>query len=305
LDALAEAAAAPGWGAPGMAGSAGMSFMDPLRRLSDRRRPAGDLLRRGGGHRRRLGGRGSGRAPRAAGAPAGRHVAVLGAPANVPLGVPPPAAYRGREHTLDAGSVLMLYSNGLIGRTAPDPVAGARSLLSRGRATDANLERLAERLVAGVVADRPRDDAVLLARYEGAAGDRPPRTGQLHIQRHDLRGVRGARGFVHDRLCSWGLDAITDDLELAASEIVTNALVHAGSDVDVRLWAFTDHVRLEVRDSDSDPPVPSAPSLSEEGKSQAEHGRGLFLVDAVAGDWNSSPNGRGRTVWLELAIPGR
>ena len=96
---------------------------------------------------------------------------------------------------------------------------------------------------------------------------------------------------------------MSDDLQLVTSEVVTNALIHAGSDVDVRLRAFADHVRLEVRDSDSNPPVPSPFSLSEEGNSQAEHGRGLFLVEALARAWNTSPNGRGKTVWLDVPIP--
>jgi anti-sigma regulatory factor (Ser/Thr protein kinase) len=98
----------------------------------------------------------------------------------------------------------------------------------------------------------------------------------LHIQRRDLQGVKTARDFVHDRLSSCELRDMSDALQLIASEIVTNALIHAGSDVDVRLRAFADHVRLEVRDSDSNPPVPSPLALREEENVEAEHGRGLF-----------------------------
>ncbi|MFI6062885.1 ATP-binding protein [Streptomyces sp. NPDC051286] len=97
---------------------------------------------------------------------------------------------------------------------------------------------------------------------------------------------------------------LSDELVLITSELVTNALIHAGSDVDLRLRAFGDRVRLEVRDSDSDPPVPTAYSLTAEGSARAEHGRGLFLVDALAHTWNTSPSGRGKTVWLEMDIPG-
>ncbi|WP_234021104.1 ATP-binding protein [Streptomyces sp. Tu 6176] len=115
--------------------------------------------------------------------------------------------------------------------------------------------------------------------------------------------MRQAREFVHERLCGWGLADLSDDVELVTSEIVTNALVHAGSDVDVRLRVYADRLRLEVRDSASDPPVPALYSLSDEGCARAEHGRGLFLVDALADTWNTSPNGRGKTVWLEMDIP--
>jgi anti-sigma regulatory factor (Ser/Thr protein kinase) len=234
-------------------------------------------------------------------------VITLDAPANVPLGVASPTPYRAREHTVEPGSVLMLYSDGLTDWRAPDPADGAKALLESGSCeAGSDLENLADHLVVEVPGlGQRRDDAVLLlARYGGARGAEVPRTARLYIQRHDLQGVKTTRSFVADRLCSWGLAEISDDLQLVASEVVTNALIHAGSDVDVRLRAFTDHVRLEVRDSDSNPPVPSPFSLSEEGSSQAEHGRGLFLVEALATAWNSSPNGRGKTVWLELAVPG-
>ncbi|MEU2052477.1 ATP-binding protein [Streptomyces bungoensis] len=126
--------------------------------------------------------------------------------------------------------------------------------------------------------------------------------GSLHIQRHDLRGVRTARTFVHDRLRSWGLQDMSDALELVVSETVTNALVHAGSDVDVRLRAFADHLRLEVRDSDTNPPVPSPLSLAEEENAEAEHGRGMLIVEALAEMWSSSPNGLGKTVSMNMPI---
>jgi anti-sigma regulatory factor (Ser/Thr protein kinase) len=199
----------------------------------------------------------------------------------------------------------MLYSDGLTAWSAIGPAAGARTLLSSGsRQAGSDLEHLADHLIAEDSSTRlRRDDAVLLlARYEGAHGDGAPRTGSLHIRRRDLHGVKAARNFVDDRLSSWGLTAISDDLQLIASEIVTNALIHACSDVDVRLRALADHIRLEVRDSDSNPPIPSPLALSEEENAQAEHGRGLLIVEALAGPWNSSPNGRGKTVSLDMPI---
>jgi GAF domain-containing protein/anti-sigma regulatory factor (Ser/Thr protein kinase) len=233
-------------------------------------------------------------------------IGFLDAPANLPLGVTTHHAYQGREHTIGPGSLLMLYSNGLTAWSAIDPAAGARTLLSSGsRQAESDLEHLADHLIAEDSSPRRRrDDAVLLlARYEGVHGDGALRTGSLHIQRRDLHGVKAAHTFVDDRLRSWGLAAISDDLQLIVSEIVTNALIHAGSDVDVRLRAFADHVRLETRDSDSNPPVPSPLAVSEEENGRAEHGRGLVIVEALAGAWNSSPNGQGKTVSLDMPIP--
>ncbi|MGI5509226.1 SpoIIE family protein phosphatase [Streptomyces sp. CA-106131] len=233
-------------------------------------------------------------------------IRTLEAPANVPLGVRVPDAYWGREHVLEPGSVVMLYSDGLVDWHASDPGSGARALLRSGsHAAGADLEQLADHLIAEDPGPQHRrDDAVLLlARYEGAVGEGAPRTGNLQIPRRDLQGVKTARGFVADRLSSWGLSGISDDLQLIASEVVTNALIHADSDVDVRLRAFADHVRLEVRDSDSNPPIPSHLALTEGENAAAEHGRGLLIVEALAGPWNSSPNGRGKTVSLDMRIP--
>ncbi|MEU3410261.1 ATP-binding protein [Streptomyces sp. NPDC006658] len=122
------------------------------------------------------------------------------------------------------------------------------------------------------------------------------------IQRGDLLGARAALVFVDDRLRTCGLSDLSDSLQLIASEVVTNALIHAGSDVDVRLRAFDDHVRLEVRDSRSNPPVPSPLALSEEDNADAEHGRGLLIVDALGGAWNSFPNGRGKNVVVHMPL---
>ncbi|MFE0509477.1 ATP-binding protein [Streptomyces sp. NPDC058964] len=74
------------------------------------------------------------------------------------------------------------------------------------------------------------------------------------------------------------------------SAVVTNALIHAGRDVDIRLRAFADHARPEVRDSGSNPPAPSPLASSEDENSEAEHGRGLLMVEALAEPWNSSPD---------------
>ncbi|MFE2546901.1 SpoIIE family protein phosphatase [Actinacidiphila glaucinigra] len=223
----------------------------------------------------------------------------LWAPANVPLGLHVSEPYRFREHTLPPGTVLVLYSDGVHERDNDD----VRERLGRdSQPPGIDLEYLADRLLESM--PRRRDDAaLLLARYEGAEDGTAPRVAQLHVHRRDLSGVKEARGFVYECLCDWCLVDLADDLMLITSELVTNALIHAGSDVDLRLRAFDDHVRLEVRDSDSDPPVPTAYSLTEEGSAQAEHGRGLYLVDALARSWNTSPSGRGKTVWLEMDIP--
>ncbi|MFE9061846.1 SpoIIE family protein phosphatase [Streptomyces violaceusniger] len=235
--------------------------------------------------------------------PDGR-VDALDVPADVPLGIHSAAPYRAYETTLAPGSLLLLYTDGLTPRQSSEAVAGVRTLLAAGsQDNEHSLEGLADRLIATAPKAPERyDDAVLLlARYERAALDTQHRISRMEIQRHDLQGVQETRQFMRDNLRSWGRDAMTDDLELMASEVVTNALIHADSDVELRLRDYPDHIRLEVRDSDVSPPVPSSLSATEEENAQAEHGRGLIIVDGLATAWGSSPSGRGKTVWLELS----
>ncbi|MFE7794536.1 ATP-binding protein [Streptomyces sp. NPDC057460] len=149
-----------------------------------------------------------------------------------------------------------------------------------------------------------RDDAVLLfSRYEGIQ-PRPHRhIAKKGIQRRDLRGVAKAQDFVQSRMAAWGHEAVADDLILIVSELATNALIHADSDVEVRLREYGDRIRMEVRDSDPAPPVPSFLVTSGGENQIAEHGRGIIIVEALASVFGSSPNGRGKTIWLEIALP--
>jgi serine phosphatase RsbU (regulator of sigma subunit)/anti-sigma regulatory factor (Ser/Thr protein kinase) len=233
----------------------------------------------------------------------GGHVDALEGAPGVPLGVHTAEPYRAFETTLPPGSLLLLYTDGLAGSRPHDTAASAQALLaSDDEDAGHNLEALADRLLATVSApsDRRDDVVLLLVRYEGARLGPHRRINRMEIQRHDMQGVKTARRFIRNSLRSWGLDALADDLELIASEVVTNALIHAGSEVDLRLREYPDHIRLEVRDSDTTPPVPSSISMSEEERPQAEHGRGLVIVEGLASVWGSSPSGRGKTVWLEL-----
>ncbi|MEU4897328.1 SpoIIE family protein phosphatase [Streptomyces sp. NPDC021722] len=234
-------------------------------------------------------------------------VAALNAPANAPLGMQEclTGPYEVSEVSLDPGSLLLFYTDGLAPPRSPDPIAGVQSLLATfDQLRDRDLEKVADRLIA-IVQNLPqrRDDAVLLlARYEATLADFHHRIKRMEILRHDLQGVKATRRFIRNTLHSWGLDTVADEIELMASEIVTNALVHADSAVDMRLHEYDRYIRLEVRDSDVTPPVPSSFLTSEEENSQAEHGRGLVIVDTLATNWGSSPGGRGKTVWLEVAL---
>ncbi|MBL7498295.1 ATP-binding protein [Frankia sp. CNm7] len=120
-----------------------------------------------------------------------------------------------------------------------------------------------------------------------------------------------ARSFVRWMLTWWRLDHALDIAELLTAELVGNALTSsqlpAGTaghlvDVQLRLTAGDDRLRIEVHDLDLRPPVPRVPDADDEG------GRGLLLVEALAERWGhdlvvEGPGPAGKVVWAEIATP--
>ena len=142
-----------------------------------------------------------------------------------------------------------------------------------------SLDGLADMIMQGVVdtncSARPFDDVVLLlALFEGDPSTPLPRVDRLSINRHDIQGVKAARRFVRGFLRRRGLSRLVDDMEVISSEAVTNALIHADSEVEVRLREYPDRVHLEVRDTDAKPPIPTSVTSSPATNEIAEHGRG-------------------------------
>lgn len=226
--------------------------------------------------------------------------------AGPPLGVQTQATYRDAAVEMAPGSVVALFTDGLLDvrRMGVDASVGRLAALLADHGGE-DLEVLADTMVAGRRQDAPGDDATLvLVRYEGARPDESARVARMRVERHDLHAVLEARRFVRGLLARWGLPDVCDDLEVLVSEVVTNALIHAHSDVDLRLRDYPDRVRVEVRDSDPYPPVPTALLDDDAGNLEAESGRGLLIVDALASAWGSSPAGRGKTTWFEIGVGG-
>lgn len=92
-----------------------------------------------------------------------------------------------------------------------------------------------------------------------------------------------------------GAEATT---ELVASELVTNAVLYAHSDVELRILDLGDRVRVEVSDGSSQLPE-MLPVQS--GSEWDQHGRGLHLVAALATTWGCIQRPGGKTVWCEIS----
>lgn len=115
----------------------------------------------------------------------------------------------------------------------------------------------------------------------------------------ELGSVMRARRFVRETFSDWRVTRDVDEALIVVSELVTNAITHAGSSCQVRLSMDETSVRVEVFDEGAGTPDPQPPS------STAEHGRGLHLIAALTAAWGIQqiPND-GKIVWAELPRTG-
>ncbi|MEV5431924.1 SpoIIE family protein phosphatase [Streptomyces sp. NPDC052701] len=119
------------------------------------------------------------------------------------------------------------------------------------------------------------------------------------------RSVASARSFVRDTLQGWGFADIIDDAVVLTSELVTNAVVHAGTSADVLCLRSDDGVRIEVADRYPEREIPLQGSAVTMGSPDREGGRGLQLCAALAGRWGVEYTPTHKTVWFNLDLPGR
>jgi anti-sigma regulatory factor (Ser/Thr protein kinase) len=112
--------------------------------------------------------------------------------------------------------------------------------------------------------------------------------------RSEASEVAQARRLVRATLAEWGLGEHILALELAVSELVSNAVVHGEGTIEVELTRTPGDVRLQVVDAGGGEPVLQPPSAPD----ARIGGWGLGLVDEVADDWGSASEDKRTTVWL-------
>ncbi|MFF4252889.1 SpoIIE family protein phosphatase [Streptomyces sp. NPDC001663] len=119
------------------------------------------------------------------------------------------------------------------------------------------------------------------------------------------RSVATARSFVRDTLQGWGFADIVDDAVVLTSELVTNAVVHAGTSADVLCLRSDEGVRIEVADRYPEREIPLQGSPVNMGSPDREGGRGLQLCAALAGRWGVEYTPTQKQVWFQLDLPER
>ncbi|MFE2532726.1 SpoIIE family protein phosphatase [Streptomyces sp. NPDC059371] len=119
------------------------------------------------------------------------------------------------------------------------------------------------------------------------------------------RSVATARSFVRDTLQGWGFADIVDDAVVLTSELVTNAVVHAGTSADVLCLRSDDGVRIEVADRYPEREIPLQAAAINMGSPDREGGRGLQLCAALARRWGVDYTPTHKQVWFQLDLPER
>ncbi|AYG80045.1 Phosphoserine phosphatase RsbU [Streptomyces hundungensis] len=119
------------------------------------------------------------------------------------------------------------------------------------------------------------------------------------------RSVAIARAFVRDTLQGWGYADVVDDAVVLTSELVTNAVVHAGTKADVLCLRADDGVRVEVADRYPEREVPLLGSPADIAGPDRENGRGLLLCAALASRWGVEYTPTRKNVWFQLDLPNR
>ena len=110
--------------------------------------------------------------------------------------------------------------------------------------------------------------------------------------------VPAARHFVREFLTEEGVDAVLAlPAVLLTSELVTNGVIHAHTDLDLRAKFANDSLRVEVVDHGGGRPVRGHAARD------AERGRGLTVVSELATRWGVVMRPDWKSVWFELRCP--
>ncbi|GAA3350151.1 hypothetical protein GCM10020358_74990 [Amorphoplanes nipponensis] len=120
---------------------------------------------------------------------------------------------------------------------------------------------------------------------------------------NDRRTPAAARALVRSVLEQAGLDTLVNEALLLTTELSTNAVVHAGTEVDIEVDADPAGLTVTVTDFAPGPVEQLAVGPRNEQSDigeVAERGRGLLLVDHFASRWGTVHEGVGKGVWFRL-----
>ncbi|KMS73548.1 PAS/PAC sensor protein [Streptomyces viridochromogenes] len=212
-------------------------------------------------------------------------------PASPPLGLGG-LPFESAEIDLPEGSLLALYTNGLLESPDRDIDDGIRRLRHLLTGPEPTLDALCDRILTDLLPPRPSDDvALLMARTRALDASQVATWGVPS----DPSAVAQTRKDALAQLEAWGLEDAAFVTELVVSELVTNAIRHAEPPIQLRLIHLThdDSLICEVSDGGN-----TAPHLRR-ARSYDEGGRGLLLVAQLTQRWGTRQSAKGKTIWAE------
>ncbi|WP_346387359.1 ATP-binding protein [Nocardioides sp.] len=122
----------------------------------------------------------------------------------------------------------------------------------------------------------------------------------------DPRASSAARRFLRGKLVEWDVgEDVSDNALLCLSELVTNAVIHAGTSSELRATLEEGALTVVVRDLGG-----LGPNETDDAEPAADldplrvYGRGLMLVEALSDRWGSERDATGTTVWFALELDG-
>jgi serine phosphatase RsbU (regulator of sigma subunit)/anti-sigma regulatory factor (Ser/Thr protein kinase) len=229
----------------------------------------------------------------------------LGEP-GMALGLLPMPAVHNAVFELGPGELMALYTDGVAEARAPGGgFAGELVAEVLHSAAGLDAQRVADRLERTALEfqeGEPRDDLAVVTLRVPLPGDAVagPISAAMSMTlpcAPESAGLarRAAREFLREH----DLEHLADVVQLLTSEIVTNAVVHAGTPVGLRMSAIGDRLRVEARDASRARPVRRDLDL------EALDGRGLLLLDRMSTAWDVRRTAEGKTVWFELDLAPR
>ncbi|WP_377272692.1 SpoIIE family protein phosphatase [Peterkaempfera sp. SMS 1(5)a] len=196
------------------------------------------------------------------------------------------------ELELPDGSLLALYTNGLLQARDPDIDIGLAELRRILGHPERSLEEICDQVFSAMLPFRPPDDVSLLIARTRALG--PDQVASWDLP-SDPAMVLNARTLATDKIADWGLADTLFTAELVVSELVTNAIRYGRPPIRLRLIRDSALI-CEVSDGSSTSPHMRRARPDDEG------GRGLFLIAQLTQRWGTRYSATGKTIWAEVPL---
>ncbi|MCG5221024.1 SpoIIE family protein phosphatase [Streptosporangium soli] len=198
------------------------------------------------------------------------------------------------EIELPAGSLLVLYTDGLVEARHRDSNEGLEILRKAIARPDQSLDTICDNVLEALLPSHPPDDVALLIARTRALDASQVATWDLPAR---PAIVAQARRNASKQLALWGLDEAIFTTELVVSELVTNAIRYGDAPIQLRL-IYDRSLICEVSDASSTAPHLRRARVYDEG------GRGLLLVAQLTQRWGTRHTTAGKTIWAIQTLSG-